>query len=468
QERDKATQESERAETVSNFMLDVFTAADPFQSQDKQITAKELLDKAANKIETNLNDQPEVKARLLEAIGEAYLNQGQSQSAIQYLNQALQIQHDSSTPDERNINLISYMNVLSRAYIDQNDFDNANRILEQARDEFKRTRETFSPEYMQTLINSGLLEAKTSHPLIAQKYYEDALESARQVYGNNHVEIADILMSLAQTMIWQSRYAEAEPLVKEAQSIYRLKLPEKHPERLSADLSLCEILHHLGHDGDALKLANKVLLDQRAVFGENSSQLINTYNILSQIYLTTSRYRDAEQMAKQGLDIARHSLGNNNFMTGQMQSSVANVSIRRKEYAAAEHEASLSFKVLQSTASPNHQYIASAEYLLASALAGEYKSKEAEPMIRENMARWSRAEAPAWRSARSESLLGVALLQLHKPGEAKQHLLHADEILSAKDSGAIPDDIAIAHKRVEEFKRCEEKHQLSNCVLSIS
>src|SRR5207237_8391929 len=50
EQRDKATQESARAESVSNFMQEVFTAADPYQSQDKQVTAKELLDKAAQRI----------------------------------------------------------------------------------------------------------------------------------------------------------------------------------------------------------------------------------------------------------------------------------------------------------------------------------------------------------------------------------------------------------------------------------
>ncbi|HVY22104.1 MAG TPA: hypothetical protein VG962_01995, partial [Steroidobacteraceae bacterium] len=103
---------------------------------------------------------------------------------------------------------------------------------------------------------------------------------------------------------------------------------------------------------------------------------------------------------------------------------------------------------------------------LASALVGEHKLREAEPMIRENMARWGRAQAPAWRAARSESLLGAALIQLHKGKEAGVALNHAYEVLSAKDSGADADTIATAKKRLDEYQRCVAGHQENNCQLS--
>lgn len=87
-------------------------------------------------------------------------------------------------------------------------------------------------------------------------------------------------------------------------------------------------------------------------------------------------------------------------------------------------------------------------------------------MLRENIARWTRAEAPAWRAARSESLLSNALLQLHNPKEAVAALNHSYEILSAKDSGADADTIATAKKRVDEFQRCVAEHRENNCQLS--
>ena len=137
------------------------------------------------------------------------------------------------------------------------------------------------------------------------------------------------------------------------------------------------------------------------------------------------------------------------------------------KFVEAENEARISLKILQATASPDHQYVASAEYLLASALNGQRRFKEAEPLLRENMARWTRAEAPAWRAARSESALGVALLQLKKPQDAKQALNNAYKVLSTRESGADPDTIAMAKKRLDQFHRCASDHHELDCQLTI-
>ncbi len=100
EERDRATQESERAERVSDFMLRVFTAADPFENAGKQMTASELLDQAASSIHGELNQQPEVRARLLEAIGRAYRRQSQPERAVAYLEESLRIRRQAGLPED--------------------------------------------------------------------------------------------------------------------------------------------------------------------------------------------------------------------------------------------------------------------------------------------------------------------------------------------------------------------------------
>jgi len=194
--------------------------------------------------------------------------------------------------------------------------------------------------------------------------------------------------------------------------------------------------------------------------------LIDTYDTLAKLHLAQSQLEMAEKDARAELSIATSNFGKVNFNTGMAYVSITNVLLKSKKFSAAESEARSSLKILQATASPDHQYIASAEYLLAVSLVSQHKNKEAEPMLRDNMARWSRAQAPAWRAARSESVLGNALLQLHKPKEASAALNHANEVLSAKDSGADADIIAVAKKRVDEFNRCVAEHRENSCQLS--
>src|SRR5450432_31567 len=51
--RDATVQERDRAQQVSAFMVDVFSQADPFNAQGKEPTAKDLLDRGAEKIRGN-------------------------------------------------------------------------------------------------------------------------------------------------------------------------------------------------------------------------------------------------------------------------------------------------------------------------------------------------------------------------------------------------------------------------------
>ena len=77
-ERDLANQERQRAQKVSNVILNVFAMADPFQTFANDVSGSAFLDQAARSIERELADQPIPRARLLQAVGRAYTRRGDS------------------------------------------------------------------------------------------------------------------------------------------------------------------------------------------------------------------------------------------------------------------------------------------------------------------------------------------------------------------------------------------------------
>ncbi|HVY23904.1 MAG TPA: tetratricopeptide repeat protein, partial [Steroidobacteraceae bacterium] len=466
QERDKATQESERAETVSNFMLDVFTAADPFQSQDKQITAKELLDKAANKIETTLNDQPEVKARLLEAIGEAYLNQGKINDAIKLLEEALKIKQNSTPNDV--LSLVDLNEDIGQAYYAMKDITSTNRYLQQSQTLLENANLTHTQEYLQTLEGRAAVERERYNLPAAEYFFRNALKLSRQLNKADNPIAVSITYQLAQILDWQAKYIEAENLYHQAEKMASDTLPDKHPFRINLKLLLGYHFFLLDKLDQATALIMQALANQRMVLGDDNPQLVRTYAYLSQIQMRRKAWQSAEQNARTALSIAsRSSRKRNDYYIGLAHLALSDVLVRLKKFPEAKRESQAALSILTPIEPSENQLTPFANYLLAWAWSGEHHPKQAEILLESNIAKWTSMNASSWLTARSESLLGVALLQLHKPDEAKQHLLHADEILSAKDSGAFPDDAATAHKRVEEFQHCEAEHHLDNCKLTI-
>jgi serine/threonine-protein kinase len=84
----RATQASVRAETVKNFLADMFRASDPAQARGQTQSARDLLDLGAKRLERELDASPEVKAELQSLIGGVYLKLGAHTEAEPVLTQA--------------------------------------------------------------------------------------------------------------------------------------------------------------------------------------------------------------------------------------------------------------------------------------------------------------------------------------------------------------------------------------------
>jgi tetratricopeptide (TPR) repeat protein len=101
-QRERAERERIRAEEVSSFLVNLFKLSDPEENRGNQVTARELLDSGAKRLQTGLQDQPATKAALLSTVGAVYDSLGQYQDALPILNESLQLQpqlHDRSRID---------------------------------------------------------------------------------------------------------------------------------------------------------------------------------------------------------------------------------------------------------------------------------------------------------------------------------------------------------------------------------
>ncbi len=71
-ERDRAKLEARDAESVSGFLVELFEAASPSVAQGRKPTAEELLRSGVERIGSQLRDQPELRARMLERMSQSF------------------------------------------------------------------------------------------------------------------------------------------------------------------------------------------------------------------------------------------------------------------------------------------------------------------------------------------------------------------------------------------------------------
>lgn len=431
-ERDRAEQESRRAETVSEFMLDVFTASDPFETPGREVTARELLDAAGSKIYGDINQHPEVRARLLEAIGRAFRRQHLNDRAISHLQEAIHLR--KQLPQEGGAKTGAVMTELAIALRQSGDLAGADKALESAVEWSSRFKSHLSPEYADLLANLGRTQFISGDSRSAQKYFEESLALTRKLHGPTHPDVASLLTELSAISLWHDDPRTAEQLARQALEIYRATTHRMHPDRVVAEVRLADTLYLQGRFNEAEPIFLDALADQKSLYGVSSRQVADILDSLAAIKRSQGLLAQAESYARQAVDSQSRGLGADHYMTAYVRTSLAAILLQKQDYAEAEVQLRQALSVYEKALPPDHQYIASSEHLLGEVLLASDRVSDAEPVLRAAMNRWKRSDAPPWRSARSASALGEALFRAGRIQEAERLLADSYRTLALDDT----------------------------------
>jgi len=446
-ERDRATKETEVAERVNSFMLNGLAAAEPFGNQGREITAGELLEKWARSIQGELTDQPEVRARLLETIGRAFRRQGYADRAVAYLEDSVRTRQSASSSLDPALG--STLTELAVALKETGRFEDSDRVFKRALAISRSAKDHSSADYARLLADLGRLELSQGRLENADKLLKESLELTHQILGPRHPELAAILMEISSLRAWQDDLQAAERNARDAVNIYRDTLPDLHPDRVLADYRLAEVLYLLGRIDEAALLYERSLDAQRRLYGDDSLWVASTMDSLARTRMAQNRVSDAESLARQALLI---SVAKRKFHvdTGFLMSSLGQILAKQKKYTEAERHLRDALEIFAKTVAPDHQYVASAEYLLGDVLLATNHLVDAEATLTASMNRWKRTDAPAWRAARSASALGEALYRQGKKKDAEKYLLEGYQALTA-ETGADADTRNKARQRVVDY-----------------
>jgi serine/threonine protein kinase/TolA-binding protein len=443
---EQATHDRERAENVSKFMLDVFSAADPFTNFGREPTARILLDQAARNIQSDLTQQPEVRARLLEAIGRSYRRMGQPDRAITCLQDALRIQQ-TLPPHEGDIG--SIVTELAIALREDGRIDESDRYFGKAQELLRDSNNPRSAAHAQLLVDLGRLEKLRSNTSQALGYLTQALVLIREIKGPENQQVGEILAEMSNILVWSDDLEGAERAARQAVGIYR-SVPELHPDRVMADYYLADILFYRGRVDEAAALLERVIAAQRKIYGPVNGTVADTLGSLAQVRIAQENIGEAQRLLVEALSAHKSSQSTAYLKIGYLQTMLATVWIRNAKLPEAEELLRDTLALYEKHIAPDHQYVASAEHYLGEVLLQERKYLDAQVVLASAMDRWKRSGAPQWRAARSASALGEALHRQRRNQEAERYLVDSYRELNA-DPAADRDSRRIAHERIARF-----------------
>jgi serine/threonine protein kinase/tetratricopeptide (TPR) repeat protein len=465
-ERDKAENESQSAQAVSDFMIGVFSAADPYDTLGKEKTARQLLEESGKQVRGDKGMRPEVRARLLASIGRAFRRSGDPERSLSFLEDAVHLRRQM--PNGGGLAAAEDMSELAVTLRTLGDFDASSKVIREAMALCEQIDQRKTPTYATLLMNRGRLEQQLGDTVGARRSYEQSLALNRLVRGPNDHEVAVVLLELSLVFMWMDDTPAVERAARQAVDIFRLTAPDLHPDRVLAETRLGEALLMQNRVDEASVLFERSLDNQRVLFGTNSRQVAEVLDSLSQIRRAQGQLAESEQFAAEALSSMVNAMGAEHGYTPYFRTAYAAVLMRRGKYPEAEKELRHSLDTLAKTRPADHQYVCSAEHLLGEVLLETNRLTDAEAMLTAAMNRWKRTDAPAWRSARSASALGEVLYRQGRMREAETYLTRSYTELAADDSA--DRDVRIkARQRVERFYiNSGQREKLNELMLATS
>ena len=184
----RVQQERDTAEQVITFLTSLFAVADPSESRGNTITAREILDRGVERISIDLKEQPEVQARLLDAMGRVYRELGLFDRSSVVLDQALKLRLGQGGPDD--LTTAATMAGLGDALRERGRIDDAEPLVRQALEIRQRLAGPRAAVTAQSLNGLGLITQQRGNWDEAVKLFEESIAILRERLGPADPQLA--------------------------------------------------------------------------------------------------------------------------------------------------------------------------------------------------------------------------------------------------------------------------------------
>jgi non-specific serine/threonine protein kinase/serine/threonine-protein kinase len=309
-ERDRADQEAETSDRVSEFLVSVFNVSDPGEARGNTITAREVLDNGSLRIQRELNDQPLLRAKMMDSMGRVYQNLGLYAMAESLLTAAVELRQ--AELGEEHLDTIESLSYLGWLRFWQGRYDEA-RVL-----------------------------------------HEQALAVRERELGAEHVATAWSLYYLGTTHVFEGDPVRGRALLERALPTFERELG---PESQAVDWCLNDIGVSFGNIEDyasALAYSERVLAIRKKTLSPNHYHVGWAHMGVGFALMEMNRLAEAKPHLERAQAILQESLGPDHVWVGQTMQNLGDLLRRQGNYEEARSYLQRALRIFEREI-PEHQ-----------------------------------------------------------------------------------------------------------------
>jgi eukaryotic-like serine/threonine-protein kinase len=322
------------AEQVKDFLAEVLTLPEPGKD-GRQLRIFDLLAHASRRLDSELTNQPLVRAELAQAIAATYYQ------------------------------LIRY--------------DEATRLGQLAIQLYEQTVGPNHPWTLQAVSDLGEVLDWASNSSAGLPHHERAVKGLRPHRKDRPLLLAEALASYGSSLVQCGRYPDAEPVLREAIAITEELGPQADAIRCPAMGDLAQVLERDPQRlGEALQTSLQVIELLRRM-PDGKVNLGTSLGNISDTYLSQWRLPEAEATAAESLQLREELWGTNSSQAAFARIRVAVCQIARTNFAEGLANAEAALQIQIASLRPGHRELQFGHRMVGRALfaMGRYADSEA-------------------------------------------------------------------------------------------
>lgn len=427
QQRDRATAAAAESNQVATFLRGLFGISAPTRSKGEQITARDMLDRGAQRVEAELSGQPSLQAEMMTLMGDVYRELGLYDEAEPLLTRALEIRR--SQPGEHSLELAEALHSSARLEEAQGRTDRAlaafNQALEIRQKAFLGGIDV-APQVAATLNGLGRVQELQGRFAAAEASQRRALTLQEEVLGSNHQDVGLTLMHLGEVLKEVRKHDEAKGYLKRALITLERHFEPDHPHIAQARVLLGDTMRFTGDNLGAKEHYEVALRVVETAYGPDHPEVAIVLNKLGNLLNAMTDTAGAIETHLRALAIRRQAHGAESAPVARTLNNLAKAHWKQSEFEVARAYMAQSLEIKMETLGSDHVDVASSLLNLAGLLQEQGNLEEAISAvgraleIRENAygSDHSLLAMPLLR-------LGRMLLQLNSPEPAEPVLRRA-------------------------------------------
>ncbi len=414
------------ADQVAQFMIGLFEISEPGEAMGNSITARQILDEGSEQIMSELNEQPEVQARMMLSMGFVYRNLGIYDKSTELLETSLNIKTTLPQDKQRDELHAEILNDLAWNYEVTGDLDKGAELFREALEmrldlfaeqdslvasskanlglvQHKRGQNEEAAALLESAVevfsvtSPGTHELSTAQNNLAMVYaaegrmdeagrlYDAALATREKVLAPDHPELAPTLNNLAAFYYQMDQLENAVPLARRAVDIWEKTLGPDHPDLASAMTNLAVMYMRLGQLDRAETFLNRALAIQEETFGPDHMNVTPALNHLGRLYTKRGEYETASALLNRSLDIRSGALGEDHPGISIVLCYLGELELTRSDLVSAESHLEKALSIREESYGPDDRRTARALHPLGVLRMRQGRLEEAKSVLQRTL-----------------------------------------------------------------------------------